>query len=120
MAEAYASIIINAPVETVWAAIRDFGALSSWHPAIAHSGIEGGRAADEVGCIRFLQLHGGGEARERLLTLDDSRYRFSYNFETPAFPVANYIATLELIPVTNGDVTFAQWSAQFDEQPGDA
>jgi uncharacterized protein YndB with AHSA1/START domain len=120
MAQAYASSIIEAPVETVWATIRDFGALAAWHPAISHSEIEQGDPADRVGCIRSLQLHGGGGARERLLMLDDGRYSFSYNFETPAFPVGNYVSTVELIPVTNGDATFARWSATFDEQPDDA
>ncbi len=49
-----------------------------------------------------------------------SRYRFGYNFETPAFPVANYRAHFELIPVTSGDRTYAQWWAEFDEAPDDA
>jgi hypothetical protein len=119
MAQAYASTIIAAPVEAVWAATRDFGALAAWHPAITRSFIEDDADPDAVGCIRFLQLQDGGSARERLLLLDDSRYRFAYNFETPAFPVENYVSTFELIPVTNGDVTFAQWSATFDERSGD-
>jgi hypothetical protein len=120
MAQAYASTIIEAPVEAVWATTRDFGALASWHPAITHSFIEDGADPDAVGCIRSLQLKDGGSARERLLMLDDSRYRFSYSFfETPAFPVENYVSTFELIPVTNDDVTFVQWSATFDERPDD-
>jgi hypothetical protein len=119
MAHAYASAIIEAPVEAVWAAIRDFGALASWHPAIAKSEIEAGQDADAVGCIRMLTLTDGATARERLMMLDDSRYRLIYNFETPAFPVANYLATLELAPVTNGDGTFASWSATFDEKRED-
>ena len=57
--------------------------------------------------------------RERLLELDDCRYRFAYNFETPAFPVENYHARFELIPVIDGGRTFAQWSASFDEAPAD-
>jgi uncharacterized protein YndB with AHSA1/START domain len=117
MARAYASAIIEAPVETVWDTIRDFGALAAWHPAVSHSAIETGDDADVVGCIRSLQFRGGGGARERLLMLDDRRYSFSYNFETPAFPIENYVATVELIPVTNGDKTFAIWSATFDERP---
>ena len=120
MAQAYASIILDAPIETVWDTIRDFNALPSWQPAIARSDIEDGNASDMVGCIRALQFQDGGRARERLLMLDDSRYMFSYNFETPAFPIENYVATVELIPVTNGDRTFAQWQASFDERPEDA
>lgn len=120
MARAYASAIIEAPVEAVWAAIRDFGALASWHPALSRSEIEGGGDPDVVGCIRSLELQGGGTARERLLMLDDSRYSFAYNFETPAFPIDNYVATVELIPVTNGDQTFAQWTGSFDPRPGES
>ncbi len=119
MAQALASTIIETPVEAVWAAVRDFGALAAWHPGIARSVVEQGHDPDVVGCIRELTLHDGGIARERLVMLDDSRYRFTYNFETPPFPVANYLSTLELIPVTNGDATYARWSATFDEKPED-
>jgi uncharacterized protein YndB with AHSA1/START domain len=119
VARAYATAIIEAPIETVWAAIRDFSALAAWHPAVSHSEIEGGGDPDVVGCIRALTLEGGATARERLLMLDDSRYTFSYNFETPAFPIENYVATVELIPVTNGDRTLAIWTGTFEERPED-
>jgi uncharacterized protein YndB with AHSA1/START domain len=119
MARAYFSIILKAPVETVWSLVRDFNGLPSWAPAIAKSKIEGGLDADVVGCIRSFHTHDGGHIRERLLTLDDARYTFTYNFEKPAFPVKNYIATLRLYPVTHGNQTFAEWEASFDEAPGD-
>lgn len=119
MAKAYASAIIDAPVEAVWALVRDFNALPAWNPAIASSDIEDGLHSDVVGCVRSFHLPNGALVRERLLSLDDSRYSFSYNFETPAFPVENYVAVLELVPVTNGDRTFAQWWATFDEAPED-
>jgi hypothetical protein len=57
--------------------------------------------------------------RERLLHLDDRLTSFSYNFETPAFPVKNYVARVRLMPVTKTDQTFAEWEASFDEAPGD-
>ncbi len=119
MAEAYASVVIDAPVEAVWAEVRDFGALSRWADGIAQSAIEDGRASDSVGCVRALTLGDGTRLRERLLELDDCRYRFAYNFETPPFPVENYHAQFELIPVIDGERTFAQWSARFDEAPAD-
>jgi uncharacterized protein YndB with AHSA1/START domain len=119
MGRAYATAIIEAPVEAVWATIRDFSALSAWHPAVSQSAIEGGGDPDVVGCIRTLTLEGGATARERLLMLDDSRYTFSYNFETPAFPIENYVATVELVPVTNGDHTLAIWTGIFEERPED-
>jgi uncharacterized protein YndB with AHSA1/START domain len=119
MARAYASIILKAPVETVWSLVRDFNGLPSWAPAVAKSKIEGGLDADVVGCIRSFHTHDGTHIRERLLSLDDARHTFTYNFEKPAFPVKNYVATLRLYPVTHTDQTFAEWSASFDEAPGD-
>ena len=120
MAKAYASIILPAPVQAVWPLVRDFNGLPSWVPAVAKSKIEAGLQADVVGCVRSFHLHDGTHIRERLLMLDDARYCFTYNFEKPAFPVRNYQATLRLYPVTHGDLTFAEWSATFDELPEDA
>lgn len=120
MAKAYASAIIDAPVEAVWTRVRDFGALSTWVPGIERSGIENGRDADSVGCVRALHLAGGGFCTERLLALDDARYTMTYAFVQPAFPVRDYISTLELIPVADNDRTFAQWSGTFEEAPEDA
>jgi len=119
MARAYASTILKAPVETVWSLVRDFNALPKWAPAIARSKIEDGLDSDVVGCVRSFYTKDGGHIRERLLSLDDANYSFTYNFEKPAFPVKNYIATLRLYPVTQTDQTFAEWEATFDEAPGD-
>lgn len=58
--------------------------------------------------------------RERLLALDDAGHRLVYEFVTPAFPVENYIATMQLSPITETGGTFAEWSAVFDERPQDA
>ena len=40
MAKAYASALIDAPAETVWAILRDFNGLPNWHSAIVRSEIE--------------------------------------------------------------------------------
>lgn len=120
MARAYASTILDAPVEAVWAVIRDFNGLPAWNAAIARSEVEDGLDSDVVGCIRRFHLPDGTLVRERLLGLNDRDYSFTYNFETPAFPVANYLARVRLLPVTDGNATFAEWEATFDEAPGDA
>ncbi len=120
MARAYASTILDAPIETVWATIRDFNGLPSWHSAIARSEIEDGLDSDVVGCIRRFWLGDGTMVRERLLSLDDRLTSFTYSFETPAFPVTNYVARVRLMPVTASEKTFAEWEANFDEAPADA
>ena len=119
MARAYASAIIKAPVETVWSMIRNFNGLPDWVPIVADSKIERGQDPDVVGCVRSFHTVDGAHIRERLLTLDDANHTFSYNFEKPAFPVKNYLATIRLMPVTHTNHTFAEWEATFDEAPED-
>jgi hypothetical protein len=119
MARAYASAIIDAPVEAVWAILRDFDGLPRWHAGVVASEIEDGLDADVVGCVRALRLGNDARLTERLLALDDARRVMVYNFEIPAFPVENYVATLRAMPVTRDDTTFCEWEATFDEAPHD-
>lgn len=120
MAKAYASAIINAPIDAVWTAIRDFNSLPDWHPAIRSSEIEDGQPADRIGAVRSFYLQDGAHVRERLVALDDTGHALAYTFVTPAFPVDNYIARMKLSPVSEDGSTFAEWSAEFDEKPKDA
>ena len=45
MAKIFRSSVINAPIDEVWARIRDFNALPDWHSAFTDSHIEN----DEIG-----------------------------------------------------------------------
>jgi len=117
MTRVYTSSVIDAPVGSVWGVIRDFNALPVWHPLIAESHIEGALAADKVGCVRSFRLVDGGALREQLLTLSDRDYQCTYSILDSPMPLTNYVATLKLTPVTDGERTFAQWSAEFDCDP---
>ena len=114
MALVYASSVIAAPAARVWETIRDFNGMPNWHPAIAESRIEAGAPADQVGCVRAFRLRDGGFIRERLLALSDYDFSCSYAILESPMGVENYIATLKLTPITDGDRTFAEWSAEFD------
>jgi hypothetical protein len=117
MARAHASSVINAPIEQVWARIRDFNGLPNWHPGVARSEIEGGAPADQVGCVRHFALKDGGVIRERLLEMSDLGHHYSYSILDSPLPVANYRATLRLRRISDGERTFADWSATFDADP---
>jgi polyketide cyclase/dehydrase/lipid transport protein len=117
MSKAYASSVIPAPAAAVWSVIRDFNALPAWHPAIATSEIEDGRASDQVGAIRSFKLTDGAHIRERLLDLSDVAMTCVYNFETTIFDVEDYLATLRCTPITDGDACFIEWWATFDCAP---
>lgn len=114
MIKVYTSSVIDAPAERVWEVVRDFDGLPNWHPAIADSRIESGQAADRIGCIRSFHTKDGGLIREQLLTLSDFDYECTYSILESPMGVRNYVATLKLTPVTDGNRTFAEWSAEFD------
>jgi hypothetical protein len=117
MARVYTSSVINAPAARVWARVRDFNGLSSWHPAIAESRIENGEPADKVGCVRNFSLRNGDRLREQLLGLSDFDMFCTYSILDSPMPLTNYVATLRLTPITDHDRTFIEWSADFDCAP---
>ena len=114
MTEVVRSQVIDAPVRRVWAVVRDFNALPSWAPGVKDSRIEGGRPADRIGCVRAFTLRDGGSLRERLLGLDDRAHVQRYEILESDMAVENYVARLELMRVSDGDRTYAEWSAEFD------
>jgi hypothetical protein len=118
MTKVYVSSVIEAPAQEVWKVIRDFNALPVWTPFVAHSRIEGGLSSDTIGCVRHFELRQGGIIREQLLGLSDYDFTCIYSILESPMGVTDYIATLRLIPVTDGDRSFVEWTADFDCDPG--
>ncbi len=106
--------VIDAPVAVVWKTIRDFNALPSWVPAIADSRIEDGLPSDRIGCVRNFHTRDGGHLREQLVALSDRDHSFTYVILESPLGVRNYVATLALTLVSDGERTFAEWTAEFD------
>ena len=117
MARVFTSSVIGAPAGQVWVRIRDFNGLPDWHPAIRESRIEGGEPSDKIGCIRDFHLQNGDRIREQLLGLSDYDMFCTYSILESPMPLENYVATLRLTPVTDGNRTFAEWTAEFDCAP---
>jgi hypothetical protein len=117
MPRVYVSSVINAPASRVWERIRDFNALPRWVPAVRESRIENGEPADKIGCVRAFRLQNGDPLREKLLGLSDFDYFCTYSILESPMPLTDYIATLRLTPVTDGDRTFAEWTAEFECAP---
>jgi hypothetical protein len=84
---------------------------------VADSRIEGGVPGDKVGCIRNFNLKDGGNLREQLLALSDYDYVCTYAILVSPMGVENYVATLKLSPITDGNRTYAEWTAEFDCAP---
>ena len=114
MPRVYASSVIDAPAAKVWEKVRDFNALPRWHPRIRESRIENGEPSDKVGCVRDFRLQNGDRLREKLLGLSDYDMFCTYSILELPMPLSNYMATLRLTPISDGNRTFIEWTAEFD------
>ena len=112
------STVIDAPIERVWAVLRDFNSHDRWHSAIEASRIEGDERSDQVGCVRNFTLKDGNRIREQLLTLSDREHQSTYCIVEASVPLQRYVATLTLKPVTDGNRTFWHWESTFATPPG--
>ncbi|MDO8876858.1 MAG: SRPBCC family protein [Pseudolabrys sp.] len=112
------STIIDAPVERLWAVVRDFNAHDQYHPIVATSTIERGHPVDKVGCVRRFFLADGSELREQLLSLSDLEMTYSYCLLDTPIPLFNYVAHIRLLPVTDGNRSFWHWESRFTTPPG--
>jgi hypothetical protein len=117
MAKVYVSTVIPAPASAVWAVVRNFNGLPDWTNFVVESRIEQNMQADKIGCVRNFRMKDGGRIRERLLALSDYDLSCTYAILESPMGVENYVATLRLIPVTDGDQTFVEWTAEFDAAP---
>lgn len=120
MAKVYVSSVIDAPASEIWERIRDFNGLPKWHPRIADSQIENGEPSDRVGCVRSFRLQNGDQLREKLIALSDYDMSYSYAILQTPMPLTDYVATLKVTPITDGDRCFAEWSAEFECAPDKA
>lgn len=112
------STVIDAPVSKVWEVLRDFNGHDRWHPAVASSTLEEATRPDEVGAVRNFRLTTGERLREKLLTLSDRNHCFRYAIVDSEIPLHDYVAEVELKPVTDGDRTFWTWSSRFNTPAG--
>ena len=112
------STVIDAPIERVWAVLRDFNSHDRWHDVVVESRIEGDERGDQVGCVRSFTLNDGNRIREQLLALSDSEHKSTYCIVEATVALERYVATLTLKPVTDGDRTFWHWESTFATPPG--
>ena len=112
------STIIDAPIERVWAVLRDFNSHDQWHAVVDESRIEAGQSSSQLGCVRAFRLKDGNFIREQLLTLDDVQHKSTYCIVESTVPLQRYVATVTLKPVTDGQRTFWHWESTFATPPG--
>jgi mxaD protein len=105
------SVMIHASPDAVWAKVKDFDGLNTWHPAVESDKITTG-TNNTVGAERHLSLHGGGTIDEKLLSFDDKHHRFSYAILGGVLPVSDYTSTL-VVKAAGKDRSKVTWSGSF-------
>ena len=104
-----------APGKT-WAAIKDFGGVHTWMPAVEKTDISKG-GHNKVGTVRVLGLKGGGGVSEKLTAYSGAGHSMSYKMLESPLPVVGYRSTLAVKPGKSGG-SIVNWSANFKAKEG--
>jgi len=113
------SVIIEAPIERVWRAVRRFDGVAEWNPGVTAALMESG-SATEVGSVRKLDIVDGSVFRETLLAHSDLEHFYSYDIIESPLNCQNYRSTHRFVEITEGNKTLGIWEGQFDCDPADA
>ncbi len=106
------SVTIDASADKVWAIIKDFDALSKWHPAVEKSPADKGNTE---GSVRQLTLKGGGALAETLEGYNAEAKKYNYRAKDGgALPVTNYTSTIQV--KDEGGKTKVEWRGAFYRQ----
>lgn len=113
------SVIIEVPVDRVWAAVRTFDGVVNWNPGVVAARMESG-APTAVGAIRHLDIVDGTVFRETLLAHSDIDRFYAYDIIEGPLPCSDYVSVHRFLPITEGDMTLGIWEGAFHCDPADA
>ncbi len=113
------SVIIDAPIEHVWQAVRRFDGVAAWNPGVTAATMESG-SPTAVGSIRKLDIVDGTVFRETLLAHSDREHYYSYDIVEGPLRCQNYVSTHRFVEITEGNQTLGIWEGEFDCDPADA
>jgi hypothetical protein len=117
MPRVFVSSVVDASAEKVWAIIRRFDVAATWLPFVKSSPIEDDGDPTRVGCARVITQTDGAVFREVLLALSDAERSYSYTFVGSPVPVRNHRTTLRVLPITEGDRSYVEWSSRSEIAP---
>jgi hypothetical protein len=121
MHRTYQTTVIKAPVNEVWATLRNFHDMSWASGVIQQCEAVGDKTADQIGAQRVLN----GAFHETLVELSDTDHVVRYSIDAGPAPVSqddvkDYIGVIRACPVTDIDGTFVEWSSSWEAQDGKA
>ena len=109
----FRSLVIDAPLEKVWQAVRAFDGVVNWNPGVTAARLESGTAT-ETGAIRLLDIADGSVFRETLLAHSDLEHFYTYDIIDSPLPVSDYVSTHRFLPITHTNQTLGIWESTFE------
>eukprot|EP01123_Difflugia_compressa_P005921 TRINITY_DN18043_c0_g1_i1.p1 TRINITY_DN18043_c0_g1~~TRINITY_DN18043_c0_g1_i1.p1 ORF type:complete len:149 (+),score=25.73 TRINITY_DN18043_c0_g1_i1:44-490(+) len=115
---AFASSVVNAPIDEVWKVLRNFTAPAILFKSTVKSvELEDNADPSKVGAVRLVRFVGDAVKRQQLLELSDLNYRIVWETSAPVgeqiADVAATITTVQLYRITDTNQTYISWSADF-------
>lgn len=111
------TVEVSADAAKTWKAVKDFGGLHTWHPAVEKTDIKSG-GDNKVGTVRVLTLKGGGTITETLTAHSDKKRSLSYRIDDSPLPVTDYQSTLTVKPSDSAGKATVIWRATFKAKQG--
>ena len=112
MGKTYQSTTVNAPVDEVWATIRNFHDMSWASNIVSDCKSVGDPKGDQIGARRVLN----DAFHETLLELSDIDRRIRYSVDNGPPPVSDtdeYIGLFRVSAVTDDNTSYVGWSSSW-------
>jgi hypothetical protein len=110
MITAHVTDTVNAPAETVWQILSDFGGIGKVFPDLIASCVAEGQG---LGATRDIVTTDGDTVFETMSKYDEAGKSFSYTVDSGTLPLKNYEATV-LITGQDDKTCRIDWSSEFE------
>ena len=108
------TIVIKAAPAKVWAIVKDFGNMQTWHPGIASTKLEQKKDDNgDMATFRTLTLKSGGDIVEKLRSADDAAMKMKYEIVSGVAPVADYNAFMTVTAGPGAGESTVTWVGRF-------
>ena len=105
------SVVIKAPADKVWDAIKDFDGLNKWHPGFsADELVSGGNG--KVGSVRKLTVKDGPSFTEKLTAYNAAQHTYHYVIIESPLPITDYASSISVHSGKAG-LTKVTWRGSF-------
>ncbi|MBV5300743.1 MAG: SRPBCC family protein [Methylococcales bacterium] len=107
------SIAIQAPVEKVWAIIKQFDGLDKWHPDVKNSTGEG---KNESGSVRTITLNNDEQFSEELDFYSEQDHLYKYRLKkdnTVALPISSHTTSIQIKQGENANTSVVSIKSRF-------